>query len=161
MLTKQKNIVLLHGIFTQALLAKLRKLKGKKIFVLEGRPGMESSRHTCAALLKQRIKPTLISDNMAGFLFYKNLVKEIWLSYQAADRAGALCNIGGLILGVLGKKHNVPVHVYPAGKKIRCMGRQKEILFFNGIRVAPVGIKGYIPLMEWVPAKYIRKRYTP
>ncbi len=31
------------------------------------------------------------------------------------------------------------------------LGDPKEIFLFNGTRVAPKDIKGYVPLMEWVP----------
>ena len=96
---------------------------------------------------------------MAGFLFYKKYVKEVWLSYQTSDKKGALCQIGGLILGVLGRTHKVPVNIYPNQKKLQLLGRAKDIAYFNGVKVAPNGIKGYVPLAEWVPQKYITKVY--
>lgn len=156
---KKKSIVLLHGDFDKTFFDELQRRKLKDIFMLEGRPDLNAVRVNARELLKRKIKPTLIADNMAGFLFLKNLVKEVWLAYQFADHNGAVCRIGSLILGVLGKRHNVCVNVYTAKGKTRFIGKQRDIFYFNGIRVAPAGIKGYVPLVEWVPKKYITKIY--
>ena len=149
----------MQGVFEPSIFDLLKKRKGKKFFILEGRPGLEAARRSSREFLKRKIKPTLIADNMAGFLFYKNLVKEVWLSYQSIDKKGALCQIGGLILGVLGRQHKVPVNLYPSGQKLQLLGHPKDIACFNGIKVAPVNIPGYVPLVEWVPKKYIGKIY--
>jgi len=155
----KKNIVLLQGVFNASIFDLLKKRKIKEVFILEGRPSLEAAKQSSRELLKRKIKATLIADNMAGFLFYKKLVKEVWLSYQTADKKGALCHIGGLILGVLGRKHKVPVNIFPNKAKLQLLGRAKDITYFNGIKVAPSGIKGYVPLAEWVPSKYITKIY--
>ena len=110
---KKNNIVLLQGVFKTSIFDLLKKRKVKEVFILEGRPGLEAAKQSSKELLKRKIKPTLIADNMAGFLFYKNLVREVWISYQSKDKKGALCHIGGLILGVLGRKHKIPVNIYP------------------------------------------------
>ena len=151
----KESIVLLQGDFNPNYFDELKSQQTKEVFVMEGRPSLETAQYTCKELLKRKIKPTLIADNMAGFLFYKKLVKEVWLSYQTHDDEGALCQIGGLILGVLGKRHDVPVNLFPSGKMMNLIGNQKEIFYFKGVKVAPSNIKGYVPLAEWVPQKYI------
>ena len=156
---KEKSIVLLQGVMENSLFDLLKKRQLKEIVVLEGRPSLDSAQMSCRALLKRKMGAKVISDNMAGFLFYKNLVKEVWLSYQVAEKSGALCSIGALILAVLGKRHKVAVNLYPAGKKSDFIGRPKDIFYFNGKRIAPRGIQAYVPLMEWVPGKYIGKVY--
>ncbi|MBI5415567.1 MAG: hypothetical protein HZA29_02010 [Candidatus Omnitrophica bacterium] len=148
------TVVLLHGVFEPSFFDALTA-GSDEIFVMEGRPSLESAQVTCRELARRKIKPTLIADNMAGFLFYRGLVKEVWLAYQTVDEQGALCPIGSLIVGVLARRHNVPVHVYPASKESRAMGAQKDIFYFKGIKVAPQNIKGYVPLVEWLPKKYI------
>ena len=153
------SIILLQGIFKNSAFDRLGKKKREEIVVLEGRPSLEAAKSSCHQLLKRKIRPTLIADNMAGFLFYKRLVKEVWLSYQVADGKGALCQIGGLILGVLGKKHKIAVNLFPSGRKIDLIGHQNEIFHFNGVKVAPGNIRGYVPLAEWLPRKYITKIY--
>ena len=148
------SVVLVHGVFEPSVWEAITA-GGGEIFVMEGRPSLESAQTTCRELLRRKIRPTLIADNMAGFLFYRNLVREVWLAYQQSDDQGALCPIGSLIVGVLAKRHNVPVYVYPASKESRMMGGQKDIFYFKGIKVAPQNIKGYDPLVEWFPKKYI------
>ncbi len=156
---KKNSVVLLQGVFEPSIFDLLKKRKVKDVFILEGRPGLDAAKHSCRELLKRKIKPTLIADNMAGFLFYKKLVKEVWLSYQSVDKSGALCQIGGLILGVLGRRHKVPVYAYPSSQKLQLLGRPKDISHFNGIKVASNSIPGYVPLVEQVPGKYIDKTY--
>ena len=150
--------VLMHGIFEPEFFDNLRKIKLEKVFVLEGRPHLESSRRTCRELLKRKIQPTLIADNMAGFLFNKGLIGEVWTAYQDLKNQDALCQIGSLILAVLGKRHQVPVYLYPSSVRQKMEGISKDVCYFNNKRVAPTGIKGYVPLLEWVPEKYITKR---
>lgn len=152
-------MVLLQGVFDVAVFDLLKKRKVKKVFVMEGRPGLEAAESSCAELLKRNIKPTVITDNMAGFLFYRKFIKEVWLSSQVTDREGVLCHIGAMILGVLGQKHNVPVYTYPNSPRLRLLGRTKEVTHFKGVNVAPRGIHGYVPLAEWVPKEYITKIY--
>lgn len=156
---KRKSIVLIQGILGESILDKLSKNKSAEFFILEGRPSMKSARQMTAALLKRKVKPTLISDNMAGFLFYKNLVKEVWVGCQSAGDNGILCQVGGLILGVLGQKHKVPVYASAHYQQVQLLGNSKDITYFNGTRIAPFGVKGYAPLAEWVSRKYINKIY--
>ncbi|OGX09544.1 MAG: hypothetical protein A2Y05_04285 [Omnitrophica WOR_2 bacterium GWA2_53_43] len=151
----QGSVILLHGVFEPSVFDAVKSGSGTELFVMEGRPSLESAQTTCRELLRRKIKPTLIADNMAGFLFYRNLVKEVWLACQTVDDEGALCPVGSLIVGVLAKRHKVPVYVYPASKGSRAMGAQKDIFYFKGIKVAPQNIKGYVPLVEWLPKKYI------
>lgn len=155
----KNSIVLLQGIFKNAFFDFLKEQGIKEAFVLEGRPSCEAAEVSCRELIKRKIQPTLIADNMAGFLFYKNLVKEVWLSYHVADKDGALCYIGALILGILAKRHGVALNLYPNEHKMVLLGREKDILYFDGIRVAPPSVRGYVPLGEWVSNKYINKIY--
>ena len=156
---KKKSLVVLQGVFAESFFDELQNRNIKEVFILEGRPKLEPAIASSQALLKRKISPTLISDNMAGFLFYKNWVKEVWLAYQLAGHNGALCDIGALILGVLGKNHRIPVLLYPAGRKTPFLGKDDDLMYFKNIRIAPKGIKGYVPLVEWLPKQYITKIY--
>jgi len=154
----KNSITILHGNFDKLAFDQMKKKKIKNVFVLEGRPSMQSSKNTCKELVKRKIRPTLIADNMAGFLFYKGLAKEVLISAVVSDDDKALCSIGSMILAVLGKKHKVPVNVVLCDQEVRFMGEGNEILSFSGKRVAPKGVEGYAPLMEWVPKKYYKQR---
>ena len=151
--------MLLQGIPKDSFLNLLKKKNFKDVYVLEGRPRSEGVKLLCPKLLQRKIKPTLIADNMAGFLFYKNLVKEVWIAYQSLHPNGAFCGMGALILGILGKHHNVPVYLVPSAIKTDDMGKQEDILRFQGIKIAPKGVKGYVPLIERVPQRYISEIY--
>ena len=155
----KKSISLLQGVFESPFFDGLKKKKPRHVFLMEGRPGLEAARESSRQLLDRKITPTLIADNMAGFLFYNNWVKEVWVAYQVWDKDGAVCDIGALIVAVLAKKHKVPVRLWPAAHRTRFMGRQKDLAYFKDKRIAPRGVKGYVPLVEWVPGKYITKVY--
>ncbi len=135
----------------------LKKKRQKTVVIPEGRPQLEAAKVNSRELLKRNMTPLVIADNMAGFMFYRNMIKEVWLAYQIGDAHGALCDIGALIYAVLAKKHRVPVLAYPAVEQKRFIGKPKEICCFCGRRVAPPAVKGYVPLLEWVPGNYIGK----
>ncbi len=161
MLIKKKNsVILLNGVFKDSFFEILRKRKVKKVFILEGRPYLDGAKEMCAKLLKHKITPILIADNMAGFLFYKDLVKEVWVSYQETSKKNVLCKIGSLILGVMAKRHKVSLRVFPSGKRKKYIANPKEIFSFDGKRIAAKGIDGFVPLLEDVPRKYIKEIYS-
>ena len=156
MSTELKEVVLIHGVFRPDFFATLRK-GGKDVVVLEGRPCLAAAREACAHLYKIHILPTVMADNMAGYLFSKGLVKEIWLASEAVDKKGAMCEIGALILAVLGKKHKVSVFTFPAGRKNKPLGKSDDLQKFNGQKVVTTKVKAFVPLIEWVPAKYLSR----
>jgi methylthioribose-1-phosphate isomerase len=153
---KKKSISLLHGVFTTESFKKVRFIQAEHSFVCEGRPSLEAARKTSKMLLDHGITPTIISDNMAGFLFFKGLLKEVIIACQYADDTGALCDAGALILAVLAHEHKVPIKLLAAEHKSRFIGDPKSILSFEGKQIAPKGTHGYVPLVEWVPAKYLK-----
>src|SRR3989338_5560500 len=130
MLTKaRKSIVLLQGNPGEKLFDLLKKRGTKEIFVLEGWPELNSK--SFKKIFNHKITPTLISDNMAAS-----------------------------ILGVLGKRHKISVNLFPSnGTKTKVSASPDKIFYFEGKRIAPKGIKGYVPLVEWLPKKYITRIY--
>ena len=155
---KSKSVILFHGVLSTESLSKIKLIKSEHAFVCEGRPSLEAGRKTSAVLLKKGITPTVISDNMAGFLFFKGLVKKVVIACQYADNKGALCDMGALILAVLAKKHKIPLQLLVADHRTRFLGDPQTILSFEGVRMAPKDTHGYVPLVEWVPAKYLKKQ---
>lgn len=156
------SVVLLHGVFDKSFFDMLKEKTPQRVFVMEGRPDLEAAKASSSQLLKRGITPTIIADNMAGFLFYKEMVKEVWLAYEAVHEKGALCYIGASILGVLAKKHNIPVYCYSgdkAGKTKKLFGQDKDIATFNGHRIAAKGTKAYVPLFEHVPGHCFEENF--
>jgi len=156
---EKKDKIILQGVFDDALPKILKKREAKEVFILEGRPSLEAAMENSKSLSKKNIKPILITDNMAGFLFFKNWVREVWVAYQSIQEDGALCDIGALILGVLAKRHKVPLHLFPAKRDTDLLGEQEELTHFWGKRIAPIGIKAYVPLIEFLPNEYIDRIY--
>ena len=152
-----KSIYLFQGVLNADSLKKVKLSQDEHAFVCEGRPSLEAGRKTSEILLKQGISPTVISDNMAGFLFFKGLVKEVNIACQYADSTGALCDTGALILAVLARKHKVLVKLLIADHRTRFVGDPLSIVSFEGQLIAPKGTHAYVPLVEWVPAKYLTK----
>ncbi|HOY09745.1 MAG TPA: hypothetical protein PLB05_06690 [Candidatus Omnitrophota bacterium] len=160
MLSKdQRSYILLLGVPEPALFDKFKACKVKACVIPEGRPDLKAAQVNSRAMLKRGMAPVLIADNMAGFMLYRSMIKEIWLAYQVGDDHGALCDIGALIYAILGKKHGVPVYGYPAAEKRRFIGKPQEIFCFCQKRIAPRDIHGYVPLLEWVPGTYIKRMY--
>lgn len=155
----EKFLVLIHGVLPETFFEALARQACKDVVVLEGRPGLDAAKDSCRKLQRRGFVPTLMADNMAGYLFYKNQLKEVWLSYQAADKKGAMCDIGALIVAVLARKHSVPVFGYPSARKRQLLGKPKDVLQFNGQPITKGKIKAYVPLVEWVPAKYFKDIY--
>jgi methylthioribose-1-phosphate isomerase len=153
---KSKSIYLFHGVLDAESLKKLKPAKGIHAFVCEGRPDLAAGKKTSGLLLKKGITPTVICDSMAGFLFFKGLVREVVIACQYADETGALCDMGALILAVLARKHKVPLKLVLAEQRHRFLWDPKSILSFEGRRIAPSGTQGYVPLVEWVPVRYLK-----
>ena len=153
---KPNSILLFHGILNAESIKKVKFNSKNHAFICEGRPSLEAGRKTSGILLNNGITPTVISDNMAGFLFLEGLVRQVFIACQYADNKGSLCDMGALILAVLAKKHKVPIKLLAADHRTRFLGDPKSILSFEGHPIAPKGTQGYVPLVEWVPAKYLK-----
>lgn len=153
---KENSVVLLHGVLTHGALAKIKTKGGVHIVISEGRPTLRAAEHNSRYFLEQRIKPAIICDNMAGYLFYKGLVKEVVIACQYADSTGALCDTGALILAVLAKKHKVALRLVDGEHKKHYLGNPKDLLALKGMATAPAKTKAYAPMVEWVSVKYFK-----
>lgn len=153
----RNTVVVLHGCFERSFFDVLASREPQSVYVMEGRPSLDAAKSSSKELLARGIKPTIIADNMAGFLFYKQLVKEVYLACIDVSFRGALCHIGASILSCLAKKHGIPIYLYPSSvsskRKQVLMDEESSIMSLGEQRVAPKGTKGYVPLMEWVPGK--------
>ena len=159
LIKKPRANILLHGIFENSFSKLLKERKAKEVFVLESRPNLVGAKKLCPQLLKNKITPVLIADNMAGFLFFKGYLREVWISYQDSTEENLICPIGSLVLGILAKKHGVAVKAFPMLKKEKAQGGEKSIFCFNGKQTAAKNIKGFVPLVENVDKKYISEIY--
>ncbi len=151
----QQSMILVQGVFEESFFDMIAQRDAQKICVMEGRPGLEASKVACKELLKRDITPTVIADNMAGFLFYNGLVKEAWLAFEVTEKRGAMCHIGASIVALLAKEHQVPLFCYqgkpsPSADKVAA---KEAMTCFRGVPLAPKETEVYAPLWEWVPGK--------
>lgn len=152
---KSKSLTLVHGVIAPEAFKNIGISRDDAVILCEGRPSLAAGKMNAKSFLKMGITPTVICDNMAGFLFYKGWVKDVYLACQFADKSGALCDCGGLMYAVLAKVHKVPVRLIQGELKSRFLGDPNDISVFEGARVAPDKTQGYVPLVEWVPSKYL------
>ncbi|MCA9401288.1 MAG: hypothetical protein KC713_06650 [Candidatus Omnitrophica bacterium] len=154
-----KSVTILHGFFGDEFFEDLLKKPLGHMVVLEGRPTLAASKALINALVKRKVKPFVIADNMAGFLFFQKYVKRVCVSYQSSSGADIVAPIGSLVLAVLCDSHKVPMDAYPSNREQQPLASPNSVYSFNGARVAPRGAKAYAPLLEEIPNKLIRKIY--
>lgn len=147
---------MLHGVFTPGALAKVKHKGGARLVLSEGRPTLRAGEHNSRYFIAKKAKPIIICDNMAGSLFFNGYVKEVVLACQYADKTGALCDMGALILAVLAKKHKVAIRLLEGEHKKHFLGNPKDLLTLKGSPTAPATTHAYAPLVEWIPVKYLK-----
>lgn len=153
---KPNSVVLLQGVLSHGAMAKIKTKGGVHVVISEGRPNLRAAEHNSRYFLDKKVKPIIICDNMAGSMFFNGLVKEVVIACQYADKSGALCETGALILAVLARKHKVAIRLAEGEHKKHYLGNPKDLLTLKGIPTAPAKTKGFTPTVEWVPAKYLK-----
>lgn len=144
--------------------------EGKKIhvYVDETRPVLQGARLTAWELMQENIPCTLITDNMAGYFMYHDMVD---LAIVGADRIalnGDVANkIGTYSLAVLCKEHGIPFYVaaplstidftIESGYMIPIEERNaREVTHvFGKIQIAPDGVRVANPAFDVTPARYV------
>ncbi len=144
--------------------------QGKKIhvYVDETRPVLQGARLTAWELMQEHIPCTLITDSMAGYFMYHDMID---LAIVGADRIAAngdVANkIGTYSLSVLCKEHGIPFYVaaplstidfkMESGLLIPIEERDtREVTHvFGKVQIAPDGVKAANPAFDVTPARYI------
>lgn len=156
-MSDKPNAVLIHGSLPASFFNELKKVPLNEIYVLEGRPSLKSVKASVKELQKRGLVPTVLADNMAGYLFYKNLIKEVWVACQPKDKKGVACQPGAIILSALAKRHNVPVYGYRIKGKSRA--DRSDLGRFNGQKVVNSRLKVYSPASDELPASAFKGIY--
>jgi methylthioribose-1-phosphate isomerase len=144
------------GIGTALGIIKLgyKKKKISHVYACETRPFLQGLRLTAWELKKEKIKFTLITDNMAAYLMKENKINLILVGADRIAKNGDTANkIGTYNLAVLAKYHNIPFYVAApsssidtsilSGKEIIIEERRKDEIFdfllpqykINGINI--------------------------
>ncbi len=143
---------------------------GKKIhvYVDETRPVLQGARLTAWELMEEKIPCTLITDNMAGYFMYRDMVDLAIVGADRIAKNGDVANkIGTYGLAVLCKEHGIPFYVAApfttidfntaSGADIPIEERDpREVTHvFGKIQIAPDGVKVANPAFDVTPARYI------
>ncbi len=143
---------------------------GKKIhvYVDETRPVLQGARLTAWELMQENIPCTLITDNMAGYFLYRDMIDLAIVGADRIARNGDVANkIGTYSLAVLCKEHGIPFYVaaplstidfsIESGADIPIEERDpREVSHVLGkVQIAPDGVKVANPAFDVTPARYI------
>jgi len=123
-------------------------LEEKKVFVAELRPGLEGMNAVASVLLKKKITPVLICDNMLGFCMKQGLVSKVFIFTHAVSKDSILCRTGSLIAALLAREHKIPVYLFKA--KTPSVSKQASLLKIGNKKVTASSLKTYVPLFEEV-----------
>lgn len=131
-----------------------------EVFVNETRPFLQGARLTAWELKKEKIRATLITDNMAGYLMQKGWVDAVVVGCDRVAANGDVANkIGTYAIAVLAERHKIPFYVAgptssidvscPSGNDIPIEQRDpKEVSHIFGRPLAPKGIKVLNPAFD-------------
>jgi methylthioribose-1-phosphate isomerase len=144
--------------------------QGKKIhvYVDETRPVLQGARLTAWELMQEKIPCTLITDSMAGYFMFHDMIDLAIVGADRIARNGDTANkIGTYGLAVLCKEHGIPFYVaaplstidfsIESGADIPIEERDaREVTHvFGKVQIAPDGVKVANPAFDVTPARYI------
>ncbi|MDO8661773.1 MAG: S-methyl-5-thioribose-1-phosphate isomerase [Candidatus Omnitrophota bacterium] len=150
------------------LIGEICRKQGKKVsfFTTETRPYLQGSRLTAWELQNAGFEVTIITDGMVAAVMSQGKVNRVIVGADHLARNGDIANkVGTYAIAVLARHFKLPFYVLcpPAsqlksGKEIKIEIRpDKEMLEYQGLRLAPKGVKGYYPAFDITPSKLITK----
>lgn len=142
--------------------------QGKKIsfYATETRPYLQGSRLTAWELQRAGLDVTLITDNMVASVISQKKINKVIVGADHLALNGDIANkIGTYQIAVIARHFKVPFYVLcpppskaRTGKDIKIEIRpDKELLEYQGLRLAPKGVKGYYPAFDITPNELITK----
>jgi len=141
--------------------------KGKKIkvFATETRPKLQGARLTAYELLRDGIPVTLVTDNMVGYLMYRQMVNKVIVGADRIVSDAVINKIGTYGIAVLAREHGVPFYVAAptstfdltrTSREVTIEERSpEEVTQFGSQRVAPKDVKVFNPAFDVTPLKYV------
>lgn len=169
-LIKNNETILTHCNISglMPLIADFCRKKNKRVsfYVTETRPYLQGARLTAWELQRESFKATLITDNMVAQVMSEGKIDKVIVGADNLAKNGDIANkIGTYQIAILADYFKIPFYVIcppsttaKTGKDIAIEIRpDKEMLEYNGKRLAPRGIKGYYPAFDITPNKFITK----
>ena len=150
------------------MIAQFAAKDNKKIsfFATETRPYLQGSRLTAWELKRAGVPVTLITDNMAAAVMALGKVNKVIVGADNLALNGDIANkVGTYQIAILAKHFGIPFYVLcpPAsraksGDDIKIEIRpDKELLEYQGLRLAPKGVKAYYPAFDITPKDLITR----
>jgi methylthioribose-1-phosphate isomerase len=133
----------------------------------ETRPFLQGARLTAWELVREGIKTTVISDNMAGHMMATQRVDAVIVGADRIVANGDVANkIGTYSLAILAKEHGLPFYVAaplstfdmktPSGDRIPIEERpSEEVTHHGGRRLVPEGASVRNPAFDVTPSRYV------
>lgn len=109
------KVILVWGIISQESIGQI-KAENSLVAVPENRPFLVGLRHNIPLLKTAKINFFYCTDNMLGFLFYKDKIKKTLLFYKELKPEGIKGICGSLYVALLSKLHSVPIKIIPEGE---------------------------------------------
>jgi methylthioribose-1-phosphate isomerase len=169
-LIKNGDVILTHCNISgqMPLIGEFCRRQGKKIsfYATETRPYLQGSRLTAWELKRAGFDVTLITDNMVASAISRKGISKVIVGADHLAQNGDIANkIGTYQIAVVARHFGIPFYVIcpPAsaaksGKEIRIEIRpDRELLEYQGARIAPKGVKGYYPAFDITPNKLITR----
>jgi len=167
---KNGDVVLTHCNVSGslALMGEFCRQQKKRIsfFVTETRPYLQGARLTAWELKQSGFNITVIPDSAVAHVVALGLVTKIIVGADQMAKNGDIANkIGTYQIALLARYFKVPFYVLcpppskaETGKDITVEIRpDRELLEFQGKRIAPKGVKGFYPAFDITPKKLITK----
>lgn len=138
-----------------------------RVYASETRPFLQGARLTTWELLQEGIPTTLVTDNMAGHLMAKGMVKSVIVGADRITANGDVINkIGTYGLAVLAKEHGIPFYCaapvstfdlsLKSGEEVVIEERDaREVTHVLDQRIAPEGVDVFNPAFDVTPARYV------
>ena len=169
---QDKDIILTHCNVSGelALIAEFCRSQGKHIefFVTETRPYLQGSRLTAWELNLAGFPVTIMTDGMVASIMSQGKITKVIVGADQLAQNGDIANkIGTYQIALVAQHFKIPFYVLcpPAssaktGKDIKVEIRpDKELLEYQGIRLAPYGVKGFYPAFDITPSNLITQHF--
>jgi len=159
-----------YGTAEGVMRAAVEQGKNIHVYVDETRPVLQGARLTAWELMQENIPCTLITDNMAGYFMYHDMVDLAIVGADRIARNGDVANkIGTYGLAVLCREHGIPFYVAAplstidftmgSGALVPIEERDpREVTHvFGKVQIAPDGVNAANPAFDITPNDLITK----
>ena len=169
---RDKEVILTHCNVSGELplIAEFCRKQGKHIefFVTETRPYLQGSRLTAWELKLAGFPVTIMTDGMVASIMAQGKITKVIVGADQLAQNGDIANkIGTYQIALVSKHFKIPFYALcpppscaRTGDDITVEIRpDKELLEYQGVRLAPYGVKGFYPAFDITPNNLITRHF--